>query len=479
VEAGPRTLRAARNAAVAAAAEVAGKVATLAFTVAAARTLSQADFGAFAYALSFSLLVATLPSWGFDALLIQRGSADPKRLRQMLSETLVWRTVVAVPVFLAAGIAGVAIRPTARSGVALAVVLVAVFIDIHSDAGRAAAAALQRQGGVSTALVVQRLITAGLAIGALAAGFGLIGLSVAYLAGTLVGAGGVVVSVRRLGLGLDLRSVGRAGLGATARLSLAVGLDAVAALALFRIDQVMLAAFKGDGAVGVYAAAYRLLETVLFLSWAVSRAVLPAMSASTETWRVRRGVEEGIAALAVLYVPFGVGLWIEAGPVLRFLYGSGYAAAGTTALRWLAGAPLLFAVGYLGGYGLLARGRRGRIVLATLVATTYNIGLNLILIPRLSGTGAAIVTTTSYALEAALTLVLLRSVIGWVRLHRSVGLPVAASAAMAVALLAMHRGVLVEVAAGMFVYGSVWYGLARWRAPSQLAVIASVAPWRR
>jgi len=49
-----RTRIAARNAAVVAAAEVAGKVATLAFMVAAARILGRSGFGAFSFAPSFS-----------------------------------------------------------------------------------------------------------------------------------------------------------------------------------------------------------------------------------------------------------------------------------------------------------------------------------------------------------------------------------------------------------------------------------------
>src|SRR5438552_18346558 len=93
---GDGTRRAARNGAVLTAAEVAGKVATVAFTVAAARALGKADFGAFSFALSLSLLVATLPSGRLGAVLVQRASADPARLPQMLSELLVWRTAIAV-----------------------------------------------------------------------------------------------------------------------------------------------------------------------------------------------------------------------------------------------------------------------------------------------------------------------------------------------------------------------------------------------
>src|SRR5437870_3807839 len=56
---GPATRRAAVNAAVVAAAQIAGKVAGLAYTIAAVRILGERQFGTFAYAMSFCLLVAT------------------------------------------------------------------------------------------------------------------------------------------------------------------------------------------------------------------------------------------------------------------------------------------------------------------------------------------------------------------------------------------------------------------------------------
>lgn len=475
---GPATRRAARNAAAVAVAEIAGKLATFAYTIAAARILGEVQFGAFAYALSFALLVATLPSWGFDPLLVQRGSREPQRLAALMSETLTWRTAIAVPVFLAAGIAGVVLRPTPESAIALVVVLAATAVDVYSDVGRAAAAALQDQVGTSKALVLQRLTTAALAIGALVAGFGLVGLSLAYLGGTLAGAVGVVGAVRRLGVGIDLRSVHREGLLKTGRLSIAMGIDAVASLALFRIDQVMLGAIQGDGAVGVYAAAYRLLETVLFLSWAVAKAVFPVMSAATESWRVRRGVEQGLGVLATLYVPFGVGLWLEAEPVLRLLYGEPYAAQAAGATRWLAGAPLIFGLGYLVSYGLLSRERGWEIVLTTVASLGVNIALNVVLIPPLSSTGAAISTIVSYGVEALLALVLLARLVGWMRFDRVLAPSLAASAVMAAVVLAVPGGLAVEVPLGMAVYGAVWFLLARWWQPEHLSVIGGLLPAR-
>jgi len=465
------------NAAVVAAAEIAGKVATLAFTVAAARSLGQAGFGAFSYAVSFALLVATLPSGGFGAMLVQRGSAEPRRLPQLFSELLAWRTAIAIPVFGAAAVAGIALRPDGSSALAFVLVLAATFVDLYGDAGRSVANAMQRQTGVSVALVAQRFLTAALAIGVLVAGLGLVGLCSTYLAGSVVGAGLVFWSVRRMGVVPDRRTIRRGSFWSMGRASVALGIDTVLSLALFRVDQVILGAIKGNAAVGLYAATYKLLETVLFVSWAVGRAVYPALSAHPEPERVRRGVEQGIAAIAVLYVPFGVGLFVDGRQVLGLLYGPAYA-GGVDIARWLAASPMLFAIGFLFSYGLVARERRWRAAAGTIAASVLNVGLNLALIPHFGPVGAAAATTISYAFEAAVLAVLAVPAFGLPRVDRSLLVPVAASAVMVGALVVAPDGVAVQIPVGVLAYAVAWYPLARWLAPEQLAVLRSMVPGR-
>lgn len=476
---GPVTRRAARNAAVLSVAEVVGKVATLAFTVIAARELSTSDFGAFAYALSFGLLLATLPSWGFEALLIQRGSANLALLPHHLGETLIWRSIIAVPLFLVAGTLGYLSRPSTSSGIALVCILAASIVDEYTHAWRAAAGVKQNLVGVSMALVVQRVATAGLVVGALFAGTGLVGLSLAYLAGTLVGMVTVTVIVRRLGVRADFRSVSGEDLRRTGRLSIPIGFSVVISMALFRIDQVILEAFQGEAAVGAYAAAYRLFETILFVAWAVRRAIFPVMSTDTATWRLHRGVEKGLAALGFLYVPFGVGLFLDAEPVLGTLFGAPYASTSAEIVRWLAASPILFGIAFLASAALMARDRRWQILAANAAAVVFNVGINVVLIPALGATGAAIATTASYGLLAGLLLAFLAPEIGFVRIDRALAVPVAASAVMAAVLIAIDARLLVDVPVGAAVYLLSWYVAARTWAPDHIEVLKAVVPWRR
>ncbi|MGH2754667.1 MAG: flippase [Actinomycetota bacterium] len=473
--AGAGSRRIAFNAALQAVAEVIGKVATLALTVIAARALSQEDFGAFVYALAFAPLVAVLWSWGLGTLMIQEASASPKELPRLYAEFITLRLCLAVPAVIIFGAVGALLRPDTGSAVVLVVVLVAWAINSFREANVAAGVARQEMVGVTKAQVADRLATAALGIGVLLIGMGVVALGVAFLIGSLIGYLVARGAVRDLGIHLDLRKVDRSNLFPMLRRSFYIGIDTMVSQFLFRVDAVILSAMKGDVALAAYSVAYRLLETVLFISWAIARALFPSMSAGGPE-RVRRGLEEGVAALAVLYIPFGVTLFLEADRLIPFLFGEDYGASSAEVARWLAPAPILFGISYLAGFGLQSLARSRDVFIASLSAALFNIALNLILIPSLAGTGAAIATTSAYALESVVSLWMLAPDVGWPHLGRRMLAPVIASAIMAVVLALMPGHVLVTVSVSGIVYLACWYPLARRTAPDQISVVSSLVP---
>lgn len=472
------TRRTARNAAVRGIAEIVGKFATLAWTLVAGRELSTSEFGAFAYALGLSLLVSSLPAWGFDLVLARRASAEPTLVNRLHSEAIAWQTLVALPVLgLTALVAG-PFRPSRDAVLSLLILLVAALLEIWSDTARATAAAKQRQSGIATALLVQRCGTAVLAIATLLSGGGILGLSLAFLAGTVIGYVAHLRALRALDVRFSRVLLTREGMRDMGRRSRAVGLSALILMALFRLDVVILEAFKGDTEVAAYAVAYRLLETVLFVTWAVNHAVFPVMSASTEPGAIRRGVERGTSAVAFIYLPFAAVCLAEAPAIIRLLYGNKYVDPSATVLRWLALAPIVYAVAYLGVSALLSRDRTRAMVAAASGALAVNVVLNVALIPSLGGVGAAVATTLSYAVELAVVLVVLRRLAGTVRLAAAVRVPLVAAALVAGLLVASPLPLLLDLALAGALYLGAWWAMARRFAPEQLGVLASLRPGR-
>ncbi len=465
--------RVARNVLVVVAAELAGKVATLVFTIVVARQLGETSFGAFAYALSFGLLAASFPSWGFDTVLLRRGSAERRDLAPALAITLALRTVLAVPVLLLGVVAAVLTRPSAATTQAVVLVLVAAVLDTYGDAGRAAAGALEKRGRTSVALVAQRIGAAVFAGVALEQGAGLVGVCIAYLASSLLGQALTLRAMRRLGVRAEWSAVTRESLLLMWRDSFYIGIDTLVSMALFRIDALMLGGLRGDRELGHYAVAYRLLETVLFVNWAVSRSVLPMMSREDDDRRLLRITEQGLAAVAVVLIPYGTLLLCEGQSLLRLLFGGEFDESSVESLRWLAAAPLTFGIAYFGSYALLARARNRELLISSAIAAGFNIALNLVLIPPYGDEGAAFATTASFLVEGLVTMGYLRRY-GWLRVDRALVLPAAASAVMAAVLVALRAPLAVELVVGVLVFAAAYVPMSlRW-APEQLDLLRSL-----
>ncbi|NEK84289.1 oligosaccharide flippase family protein [Blastococcus saxobsidens] len=464
--------RGARTVAVLALAEVGGKVFTLVLLMYAVRELSPGEFGSFSYALAFGMLLAALPTWGLDALLVQQTGSDTSRLPGQYAQLLMLRTALALPVLLVGAGFGLATRPSPADRFTLVALLAAAVLESYAHAPRAVAGVLRRQSAAALVLVGQRLLTAIAGVLALAAGMGLAGLAAVYLTVTLVGTVALFGTVARMGVRPGWGGVGRSDLALTARRSVPVGIDALLAMLLFRADSVLLGWFHGDDTVAEYAAPFRVVETVLFFTWAVSRVVYPAMAAAADPPALRRALEHGLAVAGFVFIPFA-GLAIVRGhDILALLFGDYYAESGTSTLWWLAPTPLLFAYAYLLGNAFVAAGRSGVPMVSTLIAATVNIVANLALLPPLASLGAAITTTAAFLVNTVHLVVMARRHLGGVAALSPLALPLLALLpALGIALLPVPV-VPALLFAGVAYLGLWWPAARRWQ-PERAAVVRS------
>jgi O-antigen/teichoic acid export membrane protein len=467
---GVRKVRTARSILLLTVAEVIGKLGTLVVVIGAARVLPLADFGVFSVALGLGAMAAVLPSWGLDTVLIQRGAREPATLPGLLGTLLVLRWIVGAGLvaLMAAG-AAVAGLP-ARITVAAGAVITACLVETATEAYKSVAVARESPAVVAGVQLAQRTVTAVLTLLALGVWGTLLAVSIAYLAGTLVGTVGMAAGAARLGVRPGWQQVGRVRTGRLLRVSWPTGVHSVVSMALFRIDAVLLAALAGATAAGRYAAAFRLLETVVFVSWTVARAVFPIMAATPVPRRVRRVAEAGLAVLATVFLPYAVLLWCRGPDVLRLLYGPGFARESAAALAWLAPAPLLFGAGYLAGLVVLAGGPTPRLLVGSLGALAVNLGLNLALIPRYGPVGAAVSTSVSYAVQVLLLYPAVRRQAGRPALVRPL-LPATGASAVAAAALLLPVSLLPAGAAAAAGFAGSWLLLARWLDPEQVGVL--------
>lgn len=173
----------------------------------------------------------------------------------------------------------------------------------------------------------------------------------------------------------------------------------LAVLAYNSGDSLLLKAFLGDRAVGLYGSAYRVIQVPLAAFNAVTFAAFPLLArlAKGQAAEARRLAGRLVSVALVGGVALALALAWGAEPVVHALFGSEYGES-ARALRLLAFAiPLDFVVSTL-GTAHVAAGRERPLAWCAGSAAVLNLAANVVLIPRLGIAGAAWATLGTYAL---------------------------------------------------------------------------------
>jgi O-antigen/teichoic acid export membrane protein len=167
------------------------------------------------------------------------------------------------------------------------------------------------------------------------------------------------------------------------------------------VDSILLSKLQGFQAVAIYnvGSKFTILADVfpMAVSFATAGVLAKAWPELAETFyaTVRNMFLALTMAAGLVIVEFSV----FAPQAIALLYGNRYAVAATAARLVVAGACVAF-LSIVATAALAAQGRNSSYVIAGAAGLVLNVGLNLVLIPWLSYTGAGIVTLVS---EAAVT----------------------------------------------------------------------------
>jgi O-antigen/teichoic acid export membrane protein len=468
--AGTRSSRILVNAGFRAVADVGSKLATAALYVFIARKLGASQFGIFSFALSFVTLVTALGFFGQDIVLAREVSKDRGQLEKYYSNAMLARMLFSLPPLL---LVSLILWGGGMSEHTLLVVLllgIGFTGDYMVQVPFAVFQAYERAEFIAVVLIAQRWITTAVAITALYLHVGLVGVTAIYCAGSMFAAAlGTAMMYRfidRPRLHINLR-----GALEVTREALPIGIAFVALAILFRVDMTMLAIFKSSREVGQYNAAYKLLETTAFFSWAVNVAVLPSLSRLTPhtTPSVGFVFQRGLKLLVAITLPFAVGAVLLAHPLISLIYGSQFHKAGE-ALALLAPTIPMFAIASLAAQLYFVQGRRPTVAIVYAVAALENIAVNLVLIPRYSLLGAAAGTSISELLVAAALIALAGEMGGRLELRRVLAGPVIASAASGLLMFLLRHSLSAAIPIGVVVYFLMLFSYERVAFPDDFSV---------
>ena len=471
------------NTAFRAVADLVSKFASIALYIVMARRLGDASFGLFTFAFSLVTLVTTLGDLGQDSVLTREVARDRERVHGYFGDTLALKLLLSVPAL--AILLGALLAMDASEQTRLAVTLIgsAVIAELLMDTSFGVFQAFERQSLTALVLITQRTLTSTAGIVALSLGADVVAVAGIYLAGAALAlAMSVTLLVRRVirvGFHPSPRRWGR-----LMRAAVPIGLASVFSTVLFRVDASMLAAFRSDAVVGNYGAAYRLLESTLFLSWSVGSAVYPVLSRLGRTGPSSAGLvyERSLKLLLSMTIPLAVGAVVLADGVIELLYGADFASA-PDALRLLAPTIALFPISYLTGHLLVAQDRQLAATVIYGMVAAENVLLNLVLIPRYSLFGAAAGTSISQVIVVAALVWSTVGRTGPIRWGRAVAGPVVAGVVAGAAMFGLRGfGVVPAGLAGGIVYVGTLLGFERAVFPSDLRSVRQMvrgSPWGR
>lgn len=171
-------------------------------------------------------------------------------------------------------------------------------------------------------------------------------------------------------------------------------------MAFNSIDMLMLGIMSNPREVGLYSAAYRILNQVLYTYYLMTSVLYPLLARQDQNQRLRMLRPRILASLMGLGIVMATVLTAARRPVIEVLFGRDFLPA-TLLLVLLAWAiPMDFLTSYLTN-AFIAWGMERKILLSTGIAAGSNVVLNLIWIPIYGAKAAAVNTLVSYAILLA------------------------------------------------------------------------------
>jgi O-antigen/teichoic acid export membrane protein len=229
----------------------------------------------------------------------------------------------------------------------------------------------------------------------LAAGWGLLAAGYAYIIAAAIALVLTHVLLHRL---LPLVGPVELHISKLVRFSLPLIISTLLSALMMQSDTVMLGYFRSSFEVGQYTAAFPLAKGMLVILSSFGFMYLPLASrldAEDDREEIDRIYKTTTKWVYVGTFPAFVAFFIFPGDVLRIFFGPEYT-SGALALRILAVGFMLNAIGGRNRETVAALGYTNYVMLGNGVAFLVNIGLNLLLIPRMGFIGAALASAAAF-----------------------------------------------------------------------------------
>jgi O-antigen/teichoic acid export membrane protein len=368
-----------------------------------ARYLGPEDFGLFSFAIAFVSIFGGLSTLGLPGIVVRDIVSEPKSSLETLGSSFVLQVIGGITAFTLLLILIPIFRPHDRSAISIVTI---IGLTLLFKASESIKCWFESQVQSKYTVWAENAVFVAIAVTKI----GLILASASLLAFVWITfLEGVVTSILLFAMyewaGGRIR-VWRFSLARAKTLlhhSWPLILSGLAVVVYMRIDQIMLGQMLDDKAVGIYTAAVRISEAWYFIPVAIVGSVFPSLldaKKTSETLYLEK-FQKLYDILVMVALVVAIPVTFLADQIVEELFGKEYIEAGTILSIHIWTALFVF-LGVASGKWFLAENRQLLAFQRVFLGMVVNIALNLVLIPKYGGDGAAVATLVSQAVAALL-----------------------------------------------------------------------------
>jgi len=421
-----------------------------------ARVLGSEQFGVYAFAISFAGVFIIIAEFGIPKLISRDVAMQKESANKYLGELLLLKPLFSFSVFLVyTGIVFILNKPLdAKIAIIIlgfGIIVIGTFDQLFCSLFQA----FEQMKYITLTTIINTITTTTFSIIALTLTRNLIVLSIVISASYILSyfieylfiRKNIAMPILKFDLGFWKQIMTR---------SFPFAVSGFFIVIFSYADTIMISFIKGDYAVGIYSAAYKIIWALMMFPTAIMGSVYPYLSTKIgdPTFRKESIVERIIFYLLVLVLPIIILIFIYANQIMKILFGEGFSES-STVLRILIFIPL-FSFCYIPLYDFLnVNFKQKTNAINISICATLNVILNSIFIVLWGVNGASLATLISECLLFFLCLYFAKRNSS-IRFDVSRIIRVFASASIMLCLLLFTRNMwYISIPSSIFIYLSL------------------------